>query len=97
MLFVHRPITNGEAGPQVFRGKDFTHLMADSEQELRAYAASVGIPEKWIQRAGTPRVHFDVTGCWLKFVLQDPRVTKLTLREWAVKVSPKSSTEKTTC
>ena len=41
-------------------GRLWSHLMADSEDELRAFARRLGLKMEWIQHAGTPRVHFDV-------------------------------------
>lgn len=56
--------------------------MADTEEELRAYARKIKLPMSWIQDAGTDRVHFDVTGAKLRQVMADSTVQKMTLREW---------------
>lgn len=89
MIVIHTEIespgsvTSSAQAARVFRaGRKFTHLMADSEEELRAYARKQRIPVAWIQYAGTVRVHFDITGAILKRVQADPAVTKMTLREW---------------
>jgi hypothetical protein len=37
------------------------HLAADTTEELVAFAARIGLQRQWIQNAGTPREHFDVT------------------------------------
>lgn len=37
------------------------HLFADSSDELRAFAARIGMKPQWIQHAGTVREHFDLT------------------------------------
>lgn len=44
-----------------WRRKQWCHLLADSEPELRAFACRLGLNEAWIQYPGDPaRVHFDV-------------------------------------
>ena len=47
-------------GDRVVRGK-WSHLTADSEAELRAFAETIGLRQEWIQHPGEPGVHFDVT------------------------------------
>lgn len=75
---------------RVFKpGKPFTHLMADTEEELRAYAVSIGLKLSWIQHPGTNRVHFDVTGINLKKLLADPRVEKLDRDAWVKRAWPR--------
>lgn len=81
-VFIHEPMMNGNSGPRCFQNREFSHLMADTEEELRAYAASVGLPSGWIQKSGTNRVHFDLTGKWLKFTEADVRVLKLSFGQW---------------
>lgn len=39
----------------------WSHLMADTHAELLAFARELGLNPRWIQRAGTPLEHFDVT------------------------------------
>ncbi len=36
------------------------HMIADSSEELLRMADSIGVQRKWIQKAGTPREHFDI-------------------------------------
>ena len=36
------------------------HMCADTSEELLAMAACIGIDRRWLQKAGTPREHFDV-------------------------------------
>jgi hypothetical protein len=48
----------------------FSHLTADTEQELLAFAYSVGLPKKWLQSSGASRFHFDVVGAWLGRVVR---------------------------
>ncbi|MBO9049525.1 DUF4031 domain-containing protein [Curtobacterium flaccumfaciens] len=38
----------------------WSHLYADSSQELLAFARVIGLRADWIQQAGTPFEHFDV-------------------------------------
>ena len=47
-------------GSTVVRGR-WSHLFADTEDELRAFAATIGLKQDWIQHPGQPHVHFDVT------------------------------------
>jgi len=47
-------------GDQVVRGK-WSHLYADTEAELRAFAKQLGLRPEWIQHPGEIGVHFDVT------------------------------------
>lgn len=47
-------------GDHVVRGR-WSHLVADSEDELRAFAKQLGLRESWIQHPGEAGVHFDVT------------------------------------
>lgn len=39
----------------------WSHLMADTRQELLDMAAELGLRREWIQHAGTHREHFDLT------------------------------------
>mgnify|MGYP002725767874 CR=1 FL=1 len=43
-----------------FRGMVMCHMLADSEQELLAMAALIGVNRRWHQLPGTPRSHFDI-------------------------------------
>ena len=36
------------------------HMLADTPEELRAMAKKIGVPHKWLQKAGTHREHFDI-------------------------------------
>lgn len=40
---------------------NWSHLMADTPAELRAFADRLGLKPEWIQHEGTHREHFDVT------------------------------------
>jgi hypothetical protein len=46
-------------GKGVVRG-NWSHLMADTHEELVAAARQLGLKEEWIQDAGTGREHFDL-------------------------------------
>lgn len=37
------------------------HMVADTHEELIDMANKVGVPLKYIQKAGTPEEHFDIT------------------------------------
>src|SRR5690349_19605336 len=39
----------------------WNHLFADTEEELRAFAAKIGFKAEWIQDPGGRQAHFDVT------------------------------------
>lgn len=36
------------------------HMLADSTEELLAMADRIGVARRWLQKAGTPREHFDI-------------------------------------
>lgn len=42
------------------RGR-WSHLFADTSQELAGFAAELGLRPEWLQHAGTHREHYDVT------------------------------------
>lgn len=37
------------------------HMLADTTEELMAMADKIGVQRKWLQHAGTPREHFDIS------------------------------------
>lgn len=39
----------------------WSHLMADSDDELNAFAAKLGLKQAWAQYPGTAMSHYDVT------------------------------------
>lgn len=39
----------------------WSHLMADSHEELMAFAAQLGMRPEWLQNPGSYREHFDLT------------------------------------
>ncbi len=36
------------------------HLLADTDDELHAMAARIGVARRWHQKAGTPHSHYDI-------------------------------------
>ena len=47
-------------GAKVVRGR-WSHLFADTEDELRAFGTSIGLNQAWIQHPGRPQACFEVT------------------------------------
>lgn len=43
------------------RPAKWCHLMADTTEELQAFASRLGLRPAWLQHAGTYREHFDIT------------------------------------
>lgn len=39
----------------------WSHLLADTDEELHAFAARLGLRRAWFQKPGTPIAHYDVT------------------------------------
>lgn len=39
----------------------WSHLLADTDEELHAFAARLGLRRAWHQKPGTPISHYDVT------------------------------------
>jgi hypothetical protein len=88
-VYMDTPVRNDETGPKCFHNREFSHLSADTETELRVYAKSIAMPVRWIQDPGQPSFHFDVTGQWLKYCLADPTVEKIDKREFVNRVRVK--------
>jgi hypothetical protein len=42
------------------RGR-WSHLMADTTEELHAFARQLGLIQTWVQAEGTCREHYDIT------------------------------------
>lgn len=36
------------------------HMLADSDEELHAMAARIGVARRWHQKSGTPQSHYDI-------------------------------------
>lgn len=39
----------------------WSHLFADTTEELQAFASQLGLQRSWLQHPGTHREHYDVT------------------------------------
>lgn len=59
---VDRIRNHGDGVPGVARryGSLWSHLTADTEEELHAFAAGIGLRRRWAQHSGTDRFHYDV-------------------------------------
>lgn len=40
---------------------EWSHLLADTDDELHAFAVRLGLKRAWFQKPGTPIAHYDVT------------------------------------
>lgn len=87
MIYVDTPFKVDPAvftgAPQVFKGNYSAHLTADTVDELVAYATEIGMKSSWLQDGKNWRFHFDVTGVFLRKILVDSRVKKITAKELA--------------
>lgn len=39
----------------------WSHLLADTSEELHAFASRIGMRPEWVQYPGTPKEHYDLT------------------------------------
>lgn len=53
-LFTTRP-------NRVWKSDRACHMSADTHDELVAFARSIGLKDEWIQHAGRPTEHYDLT------------------------------------
>jgi len=97
-VYCHHPVPcprpHDSASAQTKRnfrpGRMYTHLTADTVEELVKYACSVGLNLEWIQHPDSPRFfHFDVTGMWLNRIMRDSQVEKLDVREFGSRLMNK--------
>lgn len=96
-VYLHKPYGSPGAddsasnqAKRVFRaGRLYSHLSADTEDELVAFAKKVGLPISWLQHSGTRQFHFDVTGTWLAKLINNPDVKKITVRAYARRLGKK--------
>jgi len=44
-----------------YRLANWSHMLADTPEELAAFAQQLGLKSVWLQNAGTPKEHYDVT------------------------------------
>lgn len=42
------------------RRMQFSHMIADTSEELEAMADLIGVARRWIQYPGTPKEHYDI-------------------------------------
>lgn len=85
-VYIDTPFTvplDHPKAPRCFLGRQSAHLTADTVEELIDYAESIGMNRAWLQHAGRPSFHFDVTGARLKRVLADSRVQKIGAKDFA--------------
>ena len=54
-------VQNAQARRLTAKHGQWCHMMADSQEELLAFALKLGMKAVWIQQKGTPREHFDLT------------------------------------
>lgn len=43
-----------------YRRMVMCHMLADTDEELHAMAARIGVARKWHQKDGTPHSHYDI-------------------------------------
>ncbi len=43
-----------------YRGMVMCHMIADTDEELHAMAARIGVARRWFQKPGTERRHYDI-------------------------------------
>lgn len=90
MIWYHRPIKNGDAGPACFRNRFYTHLMADTDRELIRFASEeLSLNPLWVQHPGTPECHFDVVGHPLSLLLHHPGAVQLSLEDYVRRLREK--------
>jgi hypothetical protein len=54
-----------------YRGMVMCHMIADTHAELMAMAARLGLDPSWLQKAGTPREHFDLAASKRRLAVHD--------------------------
>lgn len=64
------------------------HMIADTREELLAMADKIGIDRHWLQKAGTPHEHFDVSLAKRAEAVKAGAV-EITMRELAMKTRVK--------
>lgn len=60
----------------------FSHMIADTSEELEAMADHIGVQRKWIQYPGTPKEHYDVVASKRALAIKAGAVP-ITLRQLA--------------
>lgn len=87
MIYVHDLMESpgaksGQAAKVFPAGKKFSHMTADTEEELVAFAVRMGMKTAWLQNAGTRRYHFDITARRFAKILKEPNVQQLSIRDF---------------
>ena len=57
------------------------HMTADSTDELLQAATALGLNRKWLQKAGTPHEHFDVSLGFRAKAVNELGARQITMRE----------------
>lgn len=65
-----------------YRGMKMSHMMADTSEELLAMADKIGVARKWLQHAGRPDEHFDISITKRTLAVQNG-AEEITIREMA--------------
>ena len=68
------------------------HMVADTHEELVAMAYKIGLDPRWIQHAGTPKEHFDISMSKRKLAVRSGAV-EITRRELVMKLSSPVSSD----
>lgn len=61
------------------------HMIADTHEELIAMAAKIGVQQKWIQKAGTYKEHFDICKSKRAIAVKNGAI-EITWRELSAKI-----------
>jgi hypothetical protein len=67
---------------------NWSHLYADTSEELQSFAQQLGLKPEWLQYAGTWKEHYDVTDQTRKQALQ-LGATSVTYRQTGIYMSQK--------
>jgi hypothetical protein len=54
-------VKNAQARRLTEKNGQWSHCMADTEEELLAFGAKIGLRSDWLQRGATADAHFDLT------------------------------------
>lgn len=49
----------------------WSHLMADTSEELQTFAQRIGLNPRWLQHAGTYREHYDLTDTYRRVAIRN--------------------------
>lgn len=76
------------------RTANWSHLYADTSQELHDFAAELGLRAVWLQYAGTWKEHYDVTDTTRKEAIKKGAIA-VTYRETARYMQERKNATKT--